>query len=161
VPTAPATASSTPVCGLNDLKIGLVRDGAAAGTVEAQIGFTNLGAVPCHLTGYPAVSGITASGGQTIAGHLLTTEFGPNITRVPVVTLAPKATAIAVVTANDVAGACGSGSVPTFRHLRLTPPGNAASLTISAWLPSLGGYLPDCRTINVTPVAAKSSMPPL
>jgi hypothetical protein len=128
--------------------------------VEGQIGFTNLSSAACQLTGYPAVAGVTAAGHQTLAGHLLSTEFGPNITSVPVVTLAPQATAIAVVTGNSVAGSCGSGTIPTFRNLVVTPPGTADSVTLSAWLPSLAEYLPACGSINVTPVASASSMPP-
>jgi hypothetical protein len=159
--TAAAAAGHAPLCSTGNLKISVVRGGAATGAVEGQIGFTNLGSAPCQLTGYPAVAGVTAAGGQTLAGHLLTTEFGPNITSIPVVTLDPKATAIAVVTGNSVAGTCASGTIRTFRNLIVTPPGNADSVTLSAWLPSLAEYLPACGSINVTPVVEASSMPPL
>lgn len=57
---------------------------------------TNLGCAPCRLTGYPIVEGVTSTGGTTIAGHLLTTEFGPDITSVPVVTFAHGATGVAI-----------------------------------------------------------------
>jgi hypothetical protein len=166
-PSAPAssdvstTDAATPVCGSSDLKITLVGAGAATAAVAAQIGFTNLGTASCHLTGYPLMTGITAGGGQVIAKHLLTTEFGPNITGITAVTLAPRATAIAVVTGNDVVGTCGSGATPSFRHLLIQPPGRAAGITISAWLPTLSEYLPDCSTINVTPVAPAASVPKL
>jgi hypothetical protein len=159
--TASPAGTATPVCGTSDLKITLVGAGAATAAVAAQIGFTNLGRASCHLTGYPVVKGITAGGGQVSAKHLLTTEFGPNITGITAVTLAPRATAIAVVTGNDVAGTCGSGATPSFRHLLVQPPGSAASITISAWLPTLSEYLPDCSTINVTPVAPAASVPKL
>jgi hypothetical protein len=159
--TATAAAGHAPLCSTGNLKVSVVRGGAATGAAEGQIGFTNLGSAPCQLTGYPAVAGVTAAGGQTLAGHLLTTEFGPNITSIPVVTLDPKATAIAVVTGNSVAGTCASGTIRTFRNLIVTPPGNADSVTLSAWLPSLAEYLPACGSINVTPVVEASSMPPL
>jgi len=158
--TATAAAGHPSLCSTGNLKISVIKGGAATAAVDGQIGFTNLGSAPCQLTGYPAVAGVTAAGAQTLAGHLLTTEFGPNISSVPVVTLAPKATAIAVVTGNTVAGTCGSGTVSTFQHLIVAPPGNADSVTLSAWLPTLAQYLPACGSINVTPVAEASSMPP-
>jgi len=161
--TSPAgpSGAATPGCGSNDLKITLVGAGVAAAAIAVQIGFTNLGTAPCRLTGYPVVTGVNADGGQTNAGHLLTTEFGPDITSISAVTLAPRTTAIAVVTGNDVAGSCASGATPRFRHLLIQPPGSAASITISAWLPTLSEYLPDCDTINVTPVAPAASVPRL
>ena len=151
--------AATPACGGRDLKVTVFGGAAATASIAGEIGFTNVGGAPCHLAGYPVVTGVTAGGGQVSAGHLLSTEFGPNITGITAVLLAPHATAVAVVTGNDVLGVCATGTEPTFRHLLVRPPGSAASSTVSALLPALGSYLPDCGTINVTPVAPAASVP--
>ena len=159
--SAPAAASGTaaPACAGRDLKVTVFGGAAATASVAGEIGFTNVGGALCRLTGYPVVTGVTASGGQASAGHLLSTEFGPQITGTTAVLLAPHATAVAVVVGNDVLGACASGTEPTFRYLRVRPPGSAVSTTASALLPALGSYLPDCGKISVTPVAPAASVP--
>ena len=156
---AAASGAATPACIGSDLKVTIFGGAAATASIAGEIGFTNVGGSPCHLVGYPVVAGVTARGGKVNAGHLLSTEFGPNITGITAVLLAPHATAVAVVTGNDVLGICATGTEPTFRHLLVRPPGSAASSTVSALLPALGSYLPDCGTINVTPVASAASVP--
>ena len=159
--TAPASGGATPDCGA-DLKVTVFGGAAAASTIAGAIGFTNTGSAPCRLAGYPVVTGVTASGAEAVAGHLLSTEFGPNITRIAPVTLAPRAMAVSVITGNEVAGPCVSGRVPTFRSLLVQPPGSTGHVTVSALLPELPGYLPDCGgingPINVTPVVPAASL---
>jgi hypothetical protein len=156
---AAASGTATPACVGRDLKVTVFGGAAATASIAGEIGFTNVGGAPCHLAGYPVVTGVTASGGQVSAGHELSTEFGPNITGITAVPLAPHATAVAVVTGNDVLGTCASGTEPTFRYLRVRPPGSAVSTTVTALLPALGSYLPDCDKIGVTPVASAGSVP--
>jgi hypothetical protein len=159
--SAPTAASGTaaPACDGSDLKVTVFGGAAATAAIAGEIGFTNAGGAPCRLAGYPVVTGVTASGGQVSAGHLPSTEFGPNTTGITAVLLAPRATAVTVVVGNDVLGTCVSGTEPTFRYLRVRPPGSAVSITVTALLPALGSYLPDCGKISVTPVAPAASVP--
>lgn len=154
-----ASASAAPACAGSELKVTVFGGAAATASIAGEIGFTNAGVAPCRLAGYPVVTGVTASGAQVSAGHLASTEFGPGTAGITAVLLAPHATAVAVVVGNDVLGACASGTEPTFRYLRIRPPGSAAGITASALLPALGAYLPDCGKIGVTPVASAASVP--
>jgi hypothetical protein len=43
-------------------------------------------------------------------------------------------------------------SCPSFVALRVTPPGNAQSVRLSAWIPYLDADLPDCASIRISPV---------
>jgi hypothetical protein len=85
--------------------------------------------------------------------------FGPSNSAVPVVTIKPGALAEAVFTGHDVPTGARS-CPPSYRHLRVTPPGDLQSVVISAWLPapSLGEYLPACSPIWITPVVPPSEL---
>lgn len=157
--SAAAAGAAAPACAGSELKVTVFGGAAATASIAGEIGFTNAGVAPCRLAGYPVVTGLTASGGQVSAGHLPSTEFGPGTAGITAVLLAPHATAVAVVVGNDVLGSCASATEPTFRYLRIRPPGSAASTTASALLPALGSYLPDCGKIGVTPVAPAASVP--
>ncbi len=122
------------------------------------IGFKNLASTPCQLYGYPTLAGVTAAGNTVTATQLLTSMFGPNLPAPPLVTLDPGALAEAVFTGNEVAGSCASGPLPTFQALRVTPPANTQSAAISAWLPAVGTYLPDCGEITVSPVVPSADL---
>lgn len=157
LPSAPVLGSRS-VCRTSDLKISLVHTGAAAGTVAADLLFTNESDVPCKLAGWPAVIAVDATG-STGAMHLLTTEFGPTgIQLPPIVTLEPGRAAAAVLVGSDVYGSCGTGKPQTYRQLRVSPPGNSRGVDLSAWFPSLGRYMPKCGPLHVTPVVPEASI---
>jgi hypothetical protein len=64
---APATTAPAPVstrCHAGDLRMEVAETGASAGHWHALLLFTNAGATPCSLEGYPGVSFLDASGGQ-------------------------------------------------------------------------------------------------
>jgi hypothetical protein len=152
--TATDSARAAPVCRTSQLKITMARSGAATATVGGQIWFTSHASAPCQLTGWPTLVAVTAAGRPAAAIRRLSTMFGPNLTRVPVVTINPAATAEAVFTGGDVPGPGATTCPPPYRQLRITPPGNTQHTVISAWLPYLGAYLPACTPIWISPVVA-------
>jgi hypothetical protein len=70
----------------------------------------------------------------------------------------PGALAEAVFTGNEVAGSCANGPLPTFQTLRVTLPADTESEAISAWLPAVGTYLPDCGEITLSQVVPSSDV---
>ncbi|HBW18181.1 MAG TPA: hypothetical protein DEH11_03795 [Actinobacteria bacterium] len=169
IPTtsAPATASPTAtaspatadaLCQNAQLKITMIRGGVAAGNVSGLIGFTNKGISPCKLTAWPTLVAVSAAGTTTTAVRTLTTTFGPYITAPPTVTVPPGAQAEAVLAGSDVP-VTGAACPPSYRRLRVTPPGGTHAAVISAWLPGLYAYLPACSMIRVSPVVPSSALP--
>ena len=79
---------------------------------------------------------------------------------VPVVSLRRGQTAVAAFTAGDNPGPGGTRCPPSFRKLRVTPPGNVASAVISAWIVWYGRELPSCTGIEVSMVVPGADMPP-
>ena len=77
---------------------------------------------------------------------------------IPVVTIAPGRRADAVFTVSDNPGPGKATCPPPFRRLRVTPPGNARSVVVSAWLPYYGQFLPSCTAIEVSMVVAASEL---
>lgn len=150
---APSPSAAAAACRAGQLKITLVRGGGEGGIASGDIGFANISGTPCRMSGWPALVAITAGGARQAARHVLTTEFGPVISVVPVVTLAPGARAEAVFAASD--SSCANGS---YQRLSVTAPGTSGSATISAYLPYLGTYLPACGPISVTPVVPASAI---
>jgi hypothetical protein len=47
---------------------------------------------------------------------------------------------------------------PSYRTLRVAPPGSAQGIVISAWLPGLDAYLPACTQVYVTPVVPSADL---
>jgi Protein of unknown function (DUF4232) len=151
------------VCLTSQLQITVTRSGAAGPAVGGYIGFRNTATVPCRLSGWPSLVAVTATGSAVPAKHVATTVFGPTTPTATQVTFAPGALAEAVFTGGESGGSCGtgSGSMPTYRTLRVTPPGNTESTTVSAWLGAVGTYLPACVAISVSPVVPSASLYPM
>jgi hypothetical protein len=141
----PATASTlardtsgTPMCATSQLSVALGGVDGAAGNFYTNMVFTNHSGSTCHLTGYPGLSMLDASGKQ----------IGQPATRDPFdyapVVLKPGATASDTIHTVDQQGTC----LPTSKQLRVYPPGNTASLVFP-------GEVTDCyNTFTVTPLLA-------
>jgi hypothetical protein len=155
----PAVTGSAARCRTGDLQVTLTHSGAAGGIVGGFIGFKNTTTAPCRLSGWPTVIAATSTGTTATAKHLVTTMFGPSITAPQQVTLGPGGLAEAVFTASENAGPCGSGSLPTYRTMQVTPPGDTRPVTISAWLAAVDTYLPACGGLSVSPVVLPSALP--
>jgi hypothetical protein len=112
------------------------------------------------MTGWPAVIGLTASGQATHLRHLQLSMFGAwhYSAPPPVVALQPGDSAYAIVAADDKP-AGNSNRCPTpYARLRVSPPGDSGNVTISAWLPGAGSYLPSCASANGSPTAGTSTI---
>jgi Domain of unknown function (DUF4232) len=159
-----ATAERT--CTTSQLHVWVSHSGAALGTVGGYLAFTNRSASMCRLSGWPTLTALRP-GGSTTAVHVRATMFGPYvrgtgayIRGAPVVSLRHGQTAVAACTAGDNPGPGETRCPPSFRQLRVTPPGNAASAVISAWIVWYGRELPSCTGIEVSMVVPASDMPP-
>lgn len=150
--SAASPAARAPRCRSTQLKITLILGGAATSNVKGVIGFTNHGNAPCTLKGWPSLVAITAAGKTAAAAHAPGTYFWgtPGITTPRRVTIQPGARAEAEFKGSDLP--VDSRCPPSYHRLRITPPGGTRASVISAWLPGLGGYLPACSPIQVSPV---------
>ncbi len=162
LPVLPSTppGHATPVCRTSELKIAIVRGGVAAGTVGGYLGFTNAGRAACHLIGWPTVVAIAATGETSTATQVPTTMFGPVSPAVLNVTIRPGQRADAVFTGHDIPAGTTDHCPPSWRRLKVTPPGNEQSAVIPAWLPApaLGTYLPACSRIVISQVVPRSAL---
>jgi hypothetical protein len=131
-------ASGTPMCATSQLSVALGGVDGAAGNFYTNMVFTNHSGSTCHLTGYPGLSMLDASGKQ----------IGRPATRDPFdyapVVLKPGATASDTIHTVDQQGTC----LPASKQLRVYPPGNTASVVFP-------GQVTDCyNTFTVTPLLA-------
>ena len=167
--TSPATSTTSPssasaadpgACVTSQLKISLTNTGALAGQAGGYLKFTNKGGTPCRMTGWPAVTGLTASGQATRLRHLQLSMFGAWHYSVPppVVALKPGDSAYAIVAADDKPAGSSNRCPAPYARLRVSPPGNSGNVTISAWLPGAGSYLPSCASANGSPTAGTSTI---
>jgi hypothetical protein len=137
---------------------------AALGTVGGYLAFTNR-ATACTLRGWPTLIA-EGPGISTRAIHVHATMFGPYVggngkyvMDTPLVRLRHGQTAVTAFTAGDNPGEGQTRCPPSFRRLRVTPPGNAANVEISSWLAYYGRELPSCTGIEVSMVVPTSDMP--
>jgi Protein of unknown function (DUF4232) len=162
-PAAPAPNR----CATRQLHVWVTHSGAAGGTVGGYLAFTNLGPAPCTLRGWPRLTAFRPGASRT-AIHVHATMFGPyafhgGIARyvrgVPTVLLRHGHTGVAAFTAGDFGPGRTGACPPAYEHLRVTPPGNASSTVISAWIAWYGHNLPDCTGIEVSMVVPAADMP--
>ncbi|MFI0941649.1 DUF4232 domain-containing protein [Streptomyces sp. NPDC021020] len=138
------SGSATPMCAASQLTASLGGSDGAAGSVYRYLLLTNHSATTCHLTGYPGVSVLDASGKQ----------IGAPADRSPMdyaaVVLRPgEAASDTLRTANHL-GTCR----PTSAKVRVYPPGSRASLVVA-------GELTICDDFTITPLTAgRTGNPP-
>jgi Protein of unknown function (DUF4232) len=157
---SPGSPSAASACVTSELKISLTATGALAGQAGGYLKFTNDSGTPCRMSGWPAVIGLTAAGQATRLEHRQSSMFGAwhYTAPPPVVTLRPGNSAYAIVAADDKpAGATGHCPAP-YTRLKVSPPGDSESVTISAWLPGAVSYLPACTSADGSPTAGTSTI---
>jgi hypothetical protein len=155
---SPSPASSD-ACANSQLKTGIIDTGALAGQAGGYLKFTNDSQTPCHMSGWPVVIGLTATGKATRLRHMQSTMFGAWHYNAPppVVTLQPGDSAYVVVAADDQQADNTHCPAPYVR-LRVSPPGDSGNVTISAWLPGANSYLPACTSADGSPTAGTSTI---
>ncbi|HEY6785947.1 MAG TPA: DUF4232 domain-containing protein [Trebonia sp.] len=156
-----APAEAGPPCTSAQVGISLTGTGAAAGHEGGFLTFTNHGSSACTVTGFPAVTAITAAGKATVVPSGANVFFaGWNMPSPrPVVSLAPGQSAYAALDDTDLPVGSETSCPPPYAKLQVAIPGGAPA-TISAWLPGAGAYLPGCLTTNGAPEAAVSAIGP-
>lgn len=160
VPPSTPPSQAAPMCRTSRLKIAIIRGGVAAGTIGGYLAFTNTGNDSCRLIGWPTVVAIAATGETSTAAKVPTTMFGPTNPAVLRVTIRPGERADAVFTGHDVPAGSEDHCPPSYRQLKVTPPGNTQSAVIPAWLPApaLGLYMPACSPIAISQVVPSSAL---
>jgi len=158
--TGSSSAASADACATAQLKISLIDTGALAGQAGGYLKFTNDSSTSCRMSGWPAVIGLTAAGKATALRNLQSTMFGAwhYTSPPPAVTLLPGDSAYAVVAADDHPAGSSTSCPAPYVRLRVSPPGDSATATISAWLPGAGSYLPSCPSAKGTPTAGTSTI---
>jgi len=86
--------------------------------------------------------------------------FGPVNPAVLSVTIRPGGRADAVFTGHDVPAGTADRCPPSYRQLKVTPPGNKQDAVIPAWLPApaLGIYMPACSQIVISQVVPSAAL---
>lgn len=162
-PSATASQVEATTCDASQLQISMVASSAGLGSEGGYLSFVNIGATRCQLRGWPTVVGRTGAGTTTVARQVRSGLLSlPGVAELPIVTLDPGTAAIAAFAGSDIPGP-GSRSCPPpppYSTLDVTPPGGAASTSISAWIPYAGAFLPSCEGIEVTPVVPAAELPP-
>jgi hypothetical protein len=143
VAATPALNSvSTPFCATSQLTASLGGGDAGAGNLYRYLVLTNHSRTTCHVTGFPGLSMLSASGKQI--GAPATYQHIPY----SAVVLAPgKSASDTIHTANRQTNSS-TECLPTSTRLRIYPPGNKASLVFP-------GKVTNCdKLFSVTPFTA-------
>jgi len=160
-PSSPSAATAAVgACVTAQLKISLTNTGALAGQAGGYLKFTNDSGTPCRMSGWPAVTGLTATGQATRLRRMESSMFGAwhYTAPPPVVTLQPGDSAYAIVAADDKPAGDNAGCPAPYARLQVSPPGDSRNVTISAWLPGAASYLPSCTSANGSPTAGTSTI---
>ena len=149
-PTATGASSAPaapPACPTSSLRVTISSPNGYAGGTDQNIDFTNSGAASCTLYGYPGVSLVSGPPYTQIG---LAAKRGTT-TPVKLVTLAPGATAHAVLQIVDALNFPPSSCGPTkATYLRIYPPNQKAPV----YLPSAAqGCAKPTQILYVSPVA--------
>ena len=158
--TSPSSASAVGECGTSQLRISLIDTGALAGQAGGYLKFTNDTGTACRMSGWPSVTGLTATGQATPLRRMQTSMFGAwHYTAPPaVLILKPGDAGYAIVAADDKPAGDNTRCPAPYERLRVSPPGDSGSVTISAWLPGAATYLPACTSADGSPTAGTSTI---
>lgn len=143
-PSGPATASGLTSC-VDNIRVSETQMQGAAGHRSLVLVFNNVGTAACELQGYPGVDLVSATGATIASAQRTLSGMAGGVTAASSLTLAPGASASALVEASAVPGDsrpdCGD------YNLKVTPPGQYVSVS--------GGSekMPQCD-LQVHPVVA-------
>src|SRR5271165_492609 len=166
-PTSPASPAGTPklpsavgACVTPELEISLTHTTAVAGQDGGYLKFTNDSGAPCRMSGWPAVTGLTATRHATRLRHMQSSMFAAwhYTSPPPAVTLQPGHSAYAIVAADDKPAGGNARCPAPYVRLRVSPPGDSGTVTISGWLPGAVSYLPACTSADGAQTAGTSTI---
>lgn len=131
-PSPSTTTVAAVLCTSSQLQVSLGQVDAGAGQIYLPIVFTNTGAKPCELRGFPGVS--LLGPGDAQIGQPATRDGTEGST----VTLAPNGSASSVLrTANSTGGT--ATCTPAASAIRIYPPDNTNALIIRTSFTACGG----------------------
>ena len=119
-PTPTNYPTDAPPCHASDLAASAGDVGAAGGTTNIRIDFSNRSATPCVLVGQPTVSGVSDDGTVTDLDARLGSIIGD--APWPAANIAPGETAAANVSASDACDAAQQGESRVYPTLRIGLP---------------------------------------
>jgi len=159
IPGTPSAASGED-CVTSQLKVSLSHTGALAGQAGGYLRFTNHSQTPCRMSGWPVVVALTAAGTATPLQHARSTMFGAwhYTAPPPVLTLKPGDSSYAVVESDNQPAGTSTRCPAPYVRLRVSAPGDSGNVTVSAWLPGAGSYLPACTSASGSPTAQTSTI---
>jgi hypothetical protein len=160
--TTTTVPSGPSACTSSQLAVSLDQPGAGLGHVGVTILFRNTGTVSCVLEGYPGVALLDQAGRQAAQATRTPTGYLggllDNTSTPPILTVAPGATASALLESTDVPTG-NATSCPSYQSFLVTPPNLRVSVTLR--LPSHGAdalsALPGCSPPQIHPVVAGST----
>jgi hypothetical protein len=141
---APSSTTSTQPgphnCSTGDLAVTLGLSSGAAGTIGQVIVFQNKSGTACLLHGFPGVAGLDGAGNQVAQAtrEVNQVPFTGSTASLPTVTLAPGATASALVLTSDVPVGAAT-SCASYAGLLVTPPNAFQSVHLTVSLPACSG----------------------
>ena len=131
-PSSSTSALAPALCATEQLQVKLGQVDAGAGQIYVPIVFTNTGAKPCELRGFPGVS--LLGPGDAQIGQPATRDGAEGST----VILAPNGSASSLLrTANSTGGTANCS--PTASAIRIYPPDNTNALIIRTSFTACGG----------------------
>jgi len=149
--TAPAPTGTqaggtpaTPACTGAQISVGDGQSNGAAGHIGIPLLFMNVSDHTCTLYGFPGVAGLNANNQQAVQAQRVTQGYLGTST-VSTVTLAPGASASALLSAVDVPSGNATGC-PSYGALLVTPPGTRQSTRVVL------APVPGCPTLQIYPV---------
>ena len=138
--TTSTTQSGPGNCTTAELSVTLGLNSGAAGTIGQVLLFENRSTLTCLLHGFPGVAGLDNVGNQIAQATRVVNEvpFTGSTASLPTVTLAPGATASALVLTSDVPRG-GATSCVSYSGLLVTPPNALQSVQLTVSLPGCDG----------------------
>jgi Protein of unknown function (DUF4232) len=147
VPSTPPAASR---CQNGQLSVVPLSGGVGAGSAQEVIGFTNISAATCTLTGFPGVAALDASGAQVAQAERFTGAQAPAVTTV---TLAQGQTASAIVSGTSIPTGAATTCPYYAPALLVTPPNLTRSVKVAMTGSNFGSAgFPGCSVLKVGPV---------
>jgi Protein of unknown function (DUF4232) len=154
------SATPAPACRMSPLVVRRGHSMAGLGSAGEYLTFTNASKRSCRIGGWPTLALINARG---VVKHSVTKipERPPSYTsptRATTFILRPRQRADAAFADSDGPDRNNRPCAASYRTLRVGLPGNSQTRILSAWIPYLDAYMPDCSKIALGPLEPSSAL---
>ena len=153
---------ATPIsaCRMGQLVVRRGHSMAGLGSAGEYLSFTNASKRSCRIGGWPTLALINARGAVSHS-VIRVPERPPSYTspaRAAAFILRPRQHADAAFAGSDGPTKNNRPCGPSYRKLRVGLPGSSETRILSAWIPYLDAYMPDCSQIALGPLAPSSAL---